>query len=424
MDVAVIGAGYVGLVQAGGLTHLGHRVRLAEADSVKLSMLSSGKVPIYEPGLADLIERAIDNDLISFWSDNGEAVTGAGIVFLTLPTPTGDDDCADISVIEVVVSQIAPYLESDTVLVIKSTVPVGTAAAIRELLDTLGCAAGVVSNPEFLAEGNAVEDFLRAERVVIGAFESDHAARVAELYRGLPSQILITDPASAELIKYGANAYLAARLTFANSLAAISDRVGADVLDVVKGIGLDRRIGPHFMRPGPGYGGSCFPKDTRAMVSMAEAAGFDFRLLRTVIETNDWHREGIVARCVELLDGDVSGKKVAIWGIAFKSGTDDTRESPALGIARDLATSGADVVSCDPEAVTDAVPMVESPLAAAVDADLLVVATEWPEFLRVDLGQVAKAMSGDIVYDVRNLLDPVKARAAGLRYVGLGRPRV
>jgi len=424
MDVAIIGAGYVGLVQAGGLTHLGHRVRLAEADPAKLSMLSSGKVPIYEPGLTDLIERAIDNNLISFWSDNCEAVAGAGVVFLTLPTPTRADDQADVSVVDAVVHQLAPKLESDTIVVVKSTVPVGTSARLRRLLDDLECAAPLVSNPEFLAEGNAVEDFLRAERVVIGAEEPDHARRVADLYRGLNTEFVITDPASAELIKYGANAYLAARLTFANSLAAIADRVGADVLDVVKGIGLDRRIGPHFMRPGPGYGGSCFPKDTRAMVSMAEAAGFDFRLLRTVIETNDWHREGIVARCVELLHGDVSGKKVAIWGIAFKSGTDDARESPALGIARDLAALGADVVSCDPEAVTDTVPMAESPLAAAVDAELLVVATEWPEFLRVDLGQVAKVMSGDTIYDVRNLLDPGKVRSAGLRYVGLGRPRV
>lgn len=421
MNVAVIGAGYVGIVQAAGLAHLGHKVSLADADAVRVGRLRAGEIPIYEPGLAELVERAVSRGLLEFHTENVAAVADARVVFLTLPTPPDGDGAADTRIVLGVAAELAPHLGGDAVVATKSTVPVGTAARIRDVLREAGSEAGVVANPEFLSEGNAVEDFLRAERIVVGAFEPDHGRVVADLYRGLAAQVLAMDPASAELVKYGANAYLATRLTFANALADIAEDVGADVDRVIAAIGLDRRIGPHFMRPGPGYGGSCLPKDTTAFLAMTAGAGHEFRLLRAVVDTNREHQERIVRRCLELL-GD--SRRVALWGVAFKAGTDDVRESPGVGIARRLRESGVEVVAFDPEATVTDLPLAPDPVSAAVDADLLLVATEWPELLRVDLGEVAKVMAGDVVYDVRNHLDPLKARAAGLRYVGLGRPGV
>lgn len=421
MNVAVIGAGYVGIVQAAGLAHLGHKVSLADADAARVGRLRAGEIPIYEPGLAGLVERAVSRSLLEFHTANVAAVADARVVFLTLPTPPDADGAADTRIVLDVTAELAPHLGGDVVVATKSTVPVGTAARIRDVLRAAGSEAGVVSNPEFLSEGNAVEDFLRAERVVVGAFEPDHGRVVADLYRGLAAQVLSMDPASAELVKYGANAYLATRLTFANALSDIAEDVGADVDRVIAAIGLDRRIGPHFMRPGPGYGGSCLPKDTTAFLAMTADAGHDFRLLRAVVETNREHQERIVRRCLELL-GD--GRRVALWGVAFKAGTDDARESPGVGIGRRLRENGVEVVAFDPEATVPDLTLAPDPVSAAVDADLLLVATEWPELLRVDVGEVAKAMAGDVVYDVRNHLDPVKVRAAGLRYVGLGRPEV
>ncbi len=423
MRAAVIGAGYVGLVQAAGLAHLGHQVTLGEIDRQRVERLRAGEVPIFEHGLETLMSRAVGHGLLSFTDDNVEAVAGADVVFLTLPTPQGPDGRADISSVVRVVDELAPVVPDGTILVTKSTVPVGTAERLRDRLAAQGSGARIVSNPEFLREGTAVEDFLNAERVVIGAFDRADGERVALLYRGLDTRIIHTDPTSAELIKYGANAYLAARLTFANALANLADTVGADILDVVEGIGLDRRIGPHFLRPGPGYGGSCFPKDTNALVAIAEDAGYDFELLRAVIRVNERQPHLVVDKVRELL-GDLEGATIGMWGVAFKAGTDDTRESPALAIARLLSAAGATVHAYDPEASHPDVDMAVDPVEAAKGADLLLVATEWPEFLRVDLAQVAAVMNGTAVLDVRNLLDPQAVRAAGLRYRGWGRPRV
>lgn len=423
MRAAVIGAGYVGLVQAAGLAHLGHEVTLSEIDRERVEGLRAGKIPIFEQGLETLISRAVGHGLLSFTDDNREAAAGAEVVFLTLPTPQGADGRADVSYVERVVDQLGPLLPEGTLLVTKSTVPVGTAERLRERLEALGSGARVVSNPEFLREGTAVEDFLNAERVVVGAFDRADGERVADLYRGLAARIVLTDPTSAELIKYGANAYLAARLTFANALANLADVVGADILDVVEGIGLDRRIGPHFLRPGPGYGGSCFPKDTNALVAIAEDAGYDFELLRAVIKVNEQQPRLVVEKIRELV-GDLDGATIGMWGVAFKAGTDDTRESPALAIAGLLTEAGSIVHAYDPEASHPNVDMVGDPVEAAKGADLLLVATEWPEFLRVDIAQVAAVMNGEAVLDVRNLLDPDAVRAAGLRYRGWGRPRV
>ena len=423
MKVAVLGAGYVGLVQAGGLTYLGHRVRLGESNLARVDELAARKIPIYEPGLGELIERAFDNGLLSVHSSNFDAVVDADVIFLTLPTPPNGDGSADLRILESVVEELAPVLRDEQVLVTKSTVPVGTAVALVQLLRANGCGAGVVSNPEFLAEGSAVADFMRAERIVIGAFEPAHADLVGDLYSGLPAQIVKTDPASAELVKYAANAYLATRLTFANAIANISEEVGADALQVLEAVGMDRRIGPHFMRPGPGYGGSCFPKDTRALLSITHQLDYPFPLLEAVMATDELQRTRIIDRAVEMLGG-AAGKRVCIWGVAFKARTDDVRDSPAIVIARGLRDAGATVVMTDPEATTDEFLQTDDPLDAARDADLVIVATEWPEFRRVEPTDVAAAMRGRIVYDVRNLLDPDAVRRAGLEYVALGRPTV
>ncbi len=423
MKVTVIGAGYVGLVQSAGLAHLGHTVRVGESDPKRLERLSHGKLPIYEPGLEELFTRALSHDLITLHSDNHEAVAGADVIFLALPTPPDGDGRADLSILEAAVRQLVPALDSSSILVVKSTVPVGTNALLRSILDDAGCAASVVSNPEFLSEGSAVEDFLKAERIVVGADLAADAEVLRRLYAGLDAQVVITDPVSAELTKYAANAYLATRLTFFNAISNLAEEVGADVTHVLHAVGLDRRIGGHFMRPGPGYGGSCFPKDTSALLTIASDIGYDFPLLESVIATNDLQRRRIVERIRELFDGDLSGVRIAMWGIAFKAGTDDTRASPALAMADALANLGAMIVAWDPEARADGYQTADEPLDVVDGADLLLVATEWPEFLRVDLGEVAKRMEGDVVFDARNLLDPQAVRDAGLRYQCLGRPK-
>lgn len=424
MKVTVIGAGYVGLVQSAGLTHLGHSVRLGEASHDRIDELEQGRLPIYEPGLHELFERALANQLISFHADNHAAVEGADVVFLALPTPPDGDGRADLSIIESVVRDLAPSLTSSMILVVKSTVPVGTNARLRSLLDEAGCSASVVSNPEFLSEGSAVDDFLKSERIIIGTEHPADAEVLRRLYEGLPAKLVFTDPISAELTKYAANAYLATRLTFFNAISNLSEEVGADVVEVLRGVGLDRRIGEHFMRPGPGYGGSCFPKDTSAMLTIAKDAGYDFPILEAVIQTDRLQRTRIADRIEAIFDSSLEGVTVGFWGAAFKAGTDDTRESPALVIARDLESRGASIRVWDPEAETDEFAMATGPIEVVDDADLLVVATEWPEFLRVDLSEVAKAMRGDIVFDARNLLDPSVVRSAGLTYHCLGRPRI
>ena len=281
----------------------------------------------------------------------------------------------------------------------------------------------MVSNPEFLSEGSAVDDFLKAERIVIGTTLAADAEVLRRLYAGLKAQVVVTDPVSAELTKYAANAYLATRLTFFNVISNLAEEVGADVAHVLHAVGLDRRIGGHFMRPGPGYGGSCFPKDTSALLTIANDIGYDFPLLESVIATNDLQRRRIVERISELFDGDLSGVRIAMWGIAFKAGTDDTRASPAVAMADALTNRGAMIVAWDPEARADGYQTADEPLDVVDGADLLIVATEWPEFLRVDLGEVAKRMEGDVVFDARNLLDPQAVRDAGLRYQCLGRPK-
>ena len=420
MEVAVIGAGYVGLVTGAGLANLGHTVRVGESNPERVEMLGAGQVPIFEHGLPDLLGRAIERDTISFHTSNMEAVEGATLVFLCLPTPESEDGRADLSFIHAVIDELANDVE--TTFVIKSTVPPGTAASLRKRLADLGSSARLVSHPEFLREGKAVEDFMEPDRIVIGAYDQADAELVASLYRSIDTEVVVTDPTSSEMIKYANNAYLAARLTFANALANVCEAVGADVLDVIRGIGLDHRIGPHFLQPGPGYGGSCFPKDTAALIAVAGDAGYDFQLLRAVIEADHEQRRRVAEKVRQAAGGGLHRRRVAMWGVAFKAGTDDVRESPALRIARLLQADGAEVVAYDPEAQSDELTMASDPIAAATDADVLLVATEWPEFATVDMTRVAAVMKGHRVVDARNLLDSASVRAAGLDYWGLGRP--
>ena len=422
MQVAVIGAGYVGLVTAGGLANLGHRVRIGEVSASKVARLEAGDVPIFEQGLPDLLARAVDNDLISYHASNLEAIQGASLIFLALPTPERPDGRAELSFINAVVDELALEVEQEAVFVVKSTVPPGTTAALRKRLADVGSSAHIVSHPEFLREGKAVDDFMEPDRIVIGAYEPEDADKVAELYRSLETTVVKTDPTSAEMIKYASNSYLAARLTFVNTLANVAEAVGADIVDVIEGMGLDHRIGPHFLQPGPGYGGSCFPKDTSALIGVAEDSGYDFELLRAVIEADHDQRRRVAEKIEKAAGGDLRGRKVAMWGVAFKAGTDDTRESPALRIASILIEGGAEVVAYDPEANSDVVEMVDDPIEAVAGADVLFVATDWPEFMTYDMARVAASMKGRRVVDSRNLLDPKAVRAVGLDYWGLGRP--
>ncbi len=421
MKVAIIGAGYVGLVTGAGLASLGHSVCIGERDPARVEMLRAGRSPIFEDGLEDLLLRGLDSGHLAFTADNAEAVAGARFVFLALPTPSDPHGAADLSFLEDVLAGLGNALDGKLV-VTKSTVPVGTNRRFQQWFDSEGIDAVAISNPEFLQEGVAVSTFMQPDRIVIGGRDASAVDEVAHLFAPLGDvPIVRTDTTSAEMIKYAANAYLATRITMANAFANLSEEVGADVAAVTEGIGLDHRIGPHFLRPGPGFGGSCFPKDTRALLSTAREVGYGFPLLESVLSTNAYQATRVVDRVAREI-GRLVGRRVAVWGVAFKAGTDDVRESPAVRMIDEFVQRGADVVVFDPVAPVPAgVEAAGSALEAVKGADALVVATEWPEFTTVDLSEVAAAMSGDLVLDARNLLDPAAATTAGLRYRGIGR---
>ncbi|MGA7272631.1 MAG: UDP-glucose/GDP-mannose dehydrogenase family protein [Acidimicrobiia bacterium] len=422
MEIAVIGAGYVGLVTAAGLAHLGHRVRLAEKSLERVAALEEGRMPIFEEGLGDLLTQGRASGRLTFHTDNVVAAETARLVFLCLPTPPDPDGRADLEYVEGVLDQLAGVVSEDAVFVVKSTVPPGSVKRFARRLANLGSPAQIASHPEFLREGRAVDDFLRPDRIVVGAFNPDVAAAIVSLYDGVGSAAVVTDPTSAEMIKYASNSYLAARLTFVNTLANLCEAVGADVIDVIDGMGRDHRIGPHFLKPGPGYGGSCFPKDTEALIALAEDAGYDFKLLKSVIEADANQRARVVEKIRQAAGGGLRGRRIAMWGLAFKAGTDDVRESPALRVARSLIAEGAEVVAYDPQAHSIEVESASDAMEAVRDADVLVVTTEWPEFTEMDLEQVRKVMKGHRIVDTRNLLDPAAVRAVGFDYVGMGRP--
>jgi UDPglucose 6-dehydrogenase len=423
MDIGIIGAGYVGLVTAAGLAATGNHVRVGEADTRKLKQLQAGEVPIYEADLERIVTESMENGLLEFVGDNLEAVSDARVVLLALPTPQADDGSADLRILESALRSLAVGLAPKAVVALKSTVPVGSVAKFQALLDDLGVECTVVSNPEFLREGTAVADFYHPDRIVIGSNDQSATETLVEMYRGIQAPVVVTDPPSAELIKYASNAYLATRITFANALANLCEAVGADISDVLRGMGADRRIGVHFLNPGPGYGGSCFPKDTRALVATANAAGYDFSLLRSVIAVNELQLVRVISK-VEAAVSQLSGARIGIWGLAFKAGTDDIRESPGAKLADALVERGALVTAYDPAVDGVANPdvaVVDNPIEAVRDADALVVATEWSQFKAVDLRLVRDEMAGDVIVDLRNLLDPILVTQVGMTYVGIGR---
>jgi UDPglucose 6-dehydrogenase len=423
--IAVIGTGYVGLTTGVCLAHLGHTVACADVDAAKVARLSAGEMPIVEDGLAELLTEGLASGRLSFVVGAATAAAACEIAFLCVPTPQGDDGSADLSYIEAASAEIGPVLPSGAIVVNKSTVPVGSARAVEAVIRRSDIR--VVSNPEFLREGSALRDFMHPDRVVVGADDRDAAERVAALYASLHAPTIITDPASAETIKYAANAFLATKLSFVNAIAAICEGVGANVDDVIKGIGSDSRIGASFLQPGPGWGGSCFPKDSRALVKIAENAGYDFDLLSGVITVNDQQLDRMAEKVASAVGGSLEGRTVAVWGLTFKAGTDDLRESPAVAVITRLIKAGASVVAHDPTVSTlrygvpGEIELAPSPLAACSGADVLCVLTEWPEYRSVPAAEVAKALKAPCVVDTRNLLDRAAWMAAGFTYDGVGR---
>ncbi len=423
MKVAVFGAGYVGLVTGTCLAELGHDVVVRDVVEAKIDALRQGVVPIHEPGLEELLER--NRERLEFTTDVGEAVDGADVVYIAVGTPPTYSGDADLSAVWTVVDEL-PATEQRIVVAMKSTVPVGTGRAVRHRLDDRGLAnVGYVSNPEFTAEGTAVEDFLRPDRVVIGAFDAGDGDAIEELHKGIDAPIVRCDVPSAEMVKLAANAALVTRISFINEIANVCEATGADVTTVARGIGLDRRIGPSFLRAGIGFGGSCFPKDSLALKQLAANSGYNFQLLNAVIEVNELQKRRVIGKLERRL-GPLRGKKIALLGLAFKPGTDDMREAPSLVLAGRLLSEGAEVSAWDPiangEAHLHGVAIAETALDALDGADGAVLVTEWPELRELDWAAAGERMRSRVLIDGRNLLDPEAMRAHGFVYEGIGRP--
>jgi UDPglucose 6-dehydrogenase len=431
--LGVVGTGYVGLTTGACFAHIGHHVVCGDIDQRKVDLLNDGQIPIVEDGLEQIVRDARSAGRLEFVLGAAAAAADADIVFLCVPTPQSEDGSADLSYIEIAAAQIAPILKPGAVVVNKSTVPVGSTLAVEAVLQRDD--VFVVSNPEFLREGTAVGDFLQPDRVVIGSANRAAAEKVAALYDSIDTPIIITDPASAETIKYAANGFLAMKISFVNAVAAMCEAVGADVAAVVEGIGSDQRIGRQFLNPGPGWGGSCFPKDSRALVKIAEDHGYNFSMMKGVVEVNDEQRARMVdkvAKAVGRHHSNLTGVTVGAMGLTFKAGTDDLRESPAMAIIAELRRAGANIRAFDPTTCGELSPHQEIALAgieltsALIDvadgADVICVFTEWPEFAEVDLEQVAqRAGAGTTMVDMRNLFDPAAVKNAGLGYDGVGR---
>ncbi|MCA1845976.1 MAG: UDP-glucose/GDP-mannose dehydrogenase family protein [Actinobacteria bacterium] len=456
--IGVVGAGYVGLTTAACMASLGHNVVCGDVDVVKLARLSRGDVPILEPGLPELVQQGIQSGRLSFVLGAAAAAEGNDFVFLCVPTPPAPDASADLSLVEQVVGEIGLALKADAVVVAKSTMPPGSGRKIERLLHDVAGPHGitVASNPEFLREGSAVHDFLHPVRIVIGADEPGVAERLTALYQSIDAPVVMTDCPSAEMIKYASNAFLATKLSFINQIAHVCEALGADVLEVAYGMGHDPRIGFDFLRPGPGYGGSCLPKDTAALIRVAHHAGFDFSLLRQVDQVNRAQHEHVVGK-IGAAAGRLDGSRVAVWGLTFKADTDDLRASPALTIVERLLQEGAEVVGYDPvadrelahalvtrrgvllPATTSGRPeagisspaastwadarfaSADDPYEACQGASVLAVLTEWTQFRALDFERVKVAMAAPVIVDARNLLDRDALRQLGFEYWGLGR---
>jgi UDPglucose 6-dehydrogenase len=432
MKIAVVGTGYVGLVTGTCFAESGHEVRCLDVDRKKIETLRAGGIPIYEPGLEELVRRNAKEKRLSFTTSYPEAVAGADVVFIAVGTPPGENGEADLTYVLAAAREAGRSLTGYAVVVDKSTVPVGSAEKVAEVLrGATTHPFDVVSNPEFLKEGAAIEDFMRPDRVVVGVSSERARAVMQELYAPFvraEQPVLFMDLRSAELTKYAANAMLATRISFMNEMATLCERLGADVDQVRRGIGSDRRIGHPFLFPGVGFGGSCFPKDVRAVMTMARQVGLDFDLLRSVERVNERQKRWLVERATKHF-GSLAGKTFGVWGLAFKPKTDDMREAPAITVVEGLLGGGARVKAHDPVAEAVAarvfagrgVELVPEPYAAAEGVDALLLVTEWNEFRNPDFARLKAAMRQPVLLDGRNVWDPAKARAAGLTYYGVGR---
>jgi len=417
--IAIFGGGYVGLVTGACFADLGHEVVIRDVVPEKIEALRRGAVPIYEPGLEELLAK--NGDRLRYTLDVPEALEGAEFLFVCVDTPPLYSGDADLSRVWTVVDELPE--DTSATIVMKSTVPVGTGEKVRAALDSRGLATvGYVSNPEFTAEGTAVRDFLEPDRIVVGAFDEADGDAVEALHTGIDAPIVRADVNSAEMIKLAANAFLVTRISFINEIANVCELVGADVLTVAEGVGLDHRLGPHFLRAGAGWGGSCFPKDSLALKQLAANSGYHFQLLTAVIEVNELQKRRVIQKLQKHL-GRLRGKTVALLGLAFKPNTDDTREAPSLVLASRLLAEGADVHAWDPVAKPElqGVKIFDSPLEAVRGADAAVIVTEWPELADLATEEVRAAMRHPLIIDGRNLLDPAAVRAAGFAYEGIGR---
>ncbi|MAC88811.1 UDP-glucose/GDP-mannose dehydrogenase family protein [Maricaulis sp.] len=434
MRVAMIGTGYVGLVSGACFADFGHEVTCVDKDAEKVETLKSGGIPIYEPGLDMLVARNAREGRLSFTQDLAEAVRSADAVFIAVGTPSRrGDGFADLSYVYAAAKEIAGVLDGYTVVVTKSTVPVGTGDEVERIIRETRADAdfSVVSNPEFLREGAAIDDFKRPDRVVVGTDDDRARASMNELYRPLflnETPIVFTSRRTSELIKYAANAFLAMKITFINEIADLCEKVGANVQEVAKGVGLDQRIGGKFLHAGPGYGGSCFPKDTLALTRTAQENDAPLRLIETVVEVNDARKRAMADKVIAACNGDVKGKTVAVLGVTFKPNTDDMRDAPSLEIIPALQRAGATVRAFDPagtveaEKLFDNVEFVSGPYFCAEGADVLVIITEWNEFRALDLKRLKSMMKAPVLVDLRNIYTLEEANNAGFAYTSVGRP--
>lgn len=434
MNVSVIGTGYVGLVVGAGLADFGLNVTCVDSDTEKIDQLNSGAVPIYEPGLRELIHSNLECERLSFSANLKSAVVRSLVIFLTVGTPNGIDGQPDLSQLEKAAEDIAQYMDDYKAIVIKSTVPVGTNRRLAEIIKihkSNDFSFDVVSNPEFLREGSAVENFMRPNRVVIGASSDQAIAIMKEIYQPLyliETPFVVTNPETAEMIKYACNAFLATKISFINEIANLCERLGADVHVVAKAMGLDGRIGPKFLHPGPGFGGSCFPKDVVALRQIARSVNYDFKIIDAVIETNKRQRQ-LVAQKIEDAVGDLKGKTVGVLGLSFKPNTDDVREAPSIDIIRFLLSKGAKVKVYDPAAIETAkakldgaaVEYCRDPYQSARGSHALAIMTEWNEFRNLDLARIKQSLAAPVIIDARNIYDPAKMKTIGFRYSGVGR---
>jgi UDPglucose 6-dehydrogenase len=433
MRVAMIGSGYVGLVSGACFADFGHEVCCVDKDASKIAALEAGRMPIFEPGLEDLVERNVSEGRLAFATELTDAVARAELVFIAVGTPSRrGDGHADLSYVYAAAREIAQAMTGYTVVVTKSTVPVGTGDEVERIIreERPDAEFAVVSNPEFLREGAAIEDFKRPDRIVVGAEDARAADVIRELYRPLylnQAPILVTSRRTAELTKYAANAFLATKITFINEIADLCEKVGADVQDVARGIGLDNRIGSKFLHAGPGYGGSCFPKDTLALIKTAQDAEAPVRIVETVASVNDQRKRAMARRVIAACGGSVRGKRIALLGLTFKPNTDDMRDAPSLAIVTALQDAGAEIVATDPEGVEQARKVLENvayapdAYACAEGADAVVIVTEWNAYRALDLKRLARIMNALVMVDLRNVYRADEVRGAGFVYASVGR---